>query len=121
MNKTKTLFLSVLINLLAVTGAFSQIAIDSIGSQPDSSAMLDIKGNTKGLLIPRMTKSQRNAIVSPATSLLIFQTDSIPGFYYYNGAAWVLQSSGNTSYLKKITDTAYGTHTFDTLKTQKAE
>src|SRR5678810_43422 len=35
-----------------------------------------------------MTLTQRNAIVRPATGLLIYQTNSTPGFYYYNGSAW---------------------------------
>src|SRR5438045_6454027 len=35
-----------------------------------------------------MTQTQRNAIGSPATGLLIYQNDHTPGFYYYNGTAW---------------------------------
>ena len=72
---------------------------------PDPSAVLEISatGNDKGLLIPRLTLSQRNAIsgvVTPANGLLIFQTDSTPGFYYYStvSSTWVLlgTSSGGT-------------------------
>src|SRR5215813_11808128 len=55
---------------------------------PDASSLLEIKSTSKGLLIPRMTQTQRNAIASPATGLLIYQNDHIPGFYYYNGSAW---------------------------------
>jgi hypothetical protein len=80
---------------------FSQVAINTDGSVPDNSAMLDIKSTGKGLLLPRMTNDQRNAIVSPANGLMIFQTDNIPGFYYYNGSAWVViaeGSSGTTHY-----------------------
>ena len=40
-------------------------------------------------LAPRMTLAERNLIVSPATGFSIFQTDNAPGFYYYNGTAWV--------------------------------
>jgi hypothetical protein len=54
---------------------------------PDNSAMLDIVSTGKGLLIPRMGLASRPA--SPATGLLIYQTDNTPGFYYYNGSAWV--------------------------------
>jgi hypothetical protein len=43
---------------------------------------------TKGMLTPRMTKTQRDAIASPATGLLIYQTNSTPGFYYFTGTAW---------------------------------
>ena len=35
-----------------------------------------------------MTQAQRNAITTPATGLLIYQTDQTTGFYYYNGSAW---------------------------------
>lgn len=54
---------------------------------PDNSAMLDIVSGNKGLLIPRMGLANRPG--SPATGLLIYQTDNTPGFYYYNGSAWV--------------------------------
>jgi hypothetical protein len=39
-----------------------------------------------------MTEAQKNAIVSPALGLLIFQTDNTTGFYYYN-TGWVYSSS----------------------------
>ena len=57
---------------------------------PDASAVLDIQSssNNKGILIPRMTQGQRNAIGSPATGLMIFQTDGNAGFYYYDGSSW---------------------------------
>ncbi len=57
---------------------------------PNPSAILDVDTTGKGILIPRMTQVQRNAIVSPATSLLIYQTDNASGFYYYNGSNWRL-------------------------------
>ena len=41
-----------------------------------------------GLLIPRMTKAQRDAIVSPATGLIVYQMDTIEGFYYYKNG-WI--------------------------------
>ncbi len=41
-------------------------------STPDNSAALDVSSSTKGLLIPRMTTTQRNAIASPADGLLIY-------------------------------------------------
>ncbi len=62
--------------------------INDDNSNPDPSAQLDIKSDSRGLLIPRMTWSQRNAIENPATSLLIYQTDSITGYYYYEGSDW---------------------------------
>lgn len=63
----------------------SQVAINSNGSNPDISAMLDVSSDTAGVLIPRMTKTQRNDIASPATGLIIYQTDDMPGFYFNSG------------------------------------
>ena len=64
---------------------FSQnVGINSDGSQPDNSAMLHIQSSGKGLLIPRMTKEARDAIVSPATGLLIYQIDEDRGFYFWD-------------------------------------
>ncbi|MBK7214953.1 MAG: hypothetical protein IPH88_17020 [Bacteroidales bacterium] len=64
---------------------FSQISISTDASAPDNSAMLDVKSTTRGLLAPRMTLTQRNAIVLPATGLVIFQTTDIPGLYINTG------------------------------------
>ncbi|UEG49037.1 hypothetical protein LK994_10380 [Ferruginibacter lapsinanis] len=72
------------------------VAINSDNSTADASAALDIKATAKGVLIPRMTLAARPA--SPVTGLLIYQTDNTPGFYYYNGTAWVaIQNSDNTN------------------------
>jgi hypothetical protein len=56
---------------------------------PDNSAMLDVSSTDKGLLIPRMTKAQRDAIGSPVSGLMIYQTDNTPGFYFYDGTSWI--------------------------------
>lgn len=56
---------------------------------PDQSAVLDIQSSEKGLLIPRMTELQRDAIANPATGLLIFQSDGeAPGFFFFSGEKW---------------------------------
>src|SRR5579862_3465728 len=72
---------------------------------PDASSLLEIKSTSKGLLIPRMTKVQRDAVATPATALMIYQTNNIPGFYYYNGSAWTLIAGANTA-LSNLTNTA---------------
>ena len=58
---------------------------------PDASSLLEMASTTKGLLTPRMTKAQRDAIVAPANGLLIYQTDGIAGLYYFN-TGWNLVS-----------------------------
>lgn len=54
---------------------------------PNTSAQLDIASTTKGLLIPRMTTQQRQAIVSPANGLLVYDTDT-KELYHHNGTGW---------------------------------
>ena len=54
---------------------------------PDASALLDVVSTTKGVLIPRMTTTQRNNISSPATGLQVYNT-SLNKLNYYNGSAW---------------------------------
>src|SRR6516225_1258107 len=66
-------------------------------TSPNASSLLEINSTTKGILIPRMTLTQRNAITSPAQGLLIYQTNNTPGFYYYNGSAWSLLGQGITA------------------------
>lgn len=91
------LFIDFSLLLIAVPVRSQSVAINTDGSTAHASAMLEIKSSTKGLLIPRLTKTERNAIGSPATGLMIFQTgpDSI-GFHYYNGSSWSwITSSSN--------------------------
>lgn len=75
----------------ACTDAGAQsVAFNTDGSNADTSAIMDVKSTTKGVLIPRMTFAQRNAIISPAKGLLIFQTDGIPGVYMFiTNAGWI--------------------------------
>lgn len=63
------------------------VNIDANGSSPNQSAMLDVKSTSKGVLVPRMTTSQRNNINSPAKGLLVFDT-STNTFWFYNGSTW---------------------------------
>ena len=86
MRKLTNLVLMISLILLLNVQIYAQnVGINSDGSTPDNSAMLDIKSTSSGLLIPRMTLAQRNAISSPAAGLLIYQTDNTPGFYYNAG------------------------------------
>ena len=61
-------------------------------STPDASAALDVTSTTQGVLVPRMTQAQRTIIATPATGLLVYQTDGSAGFYFYDGASWVAVS-----------------------------
>ncbi|MBL0146499.1 MAG: hypothetical protein IPP48_12910 [Chitinophagaceae bacterium] len=84
-----------------LTSTAQSLAVNTDGSIAATSAMLDVKSTTKGVLIPRMSKTERNAITTPATGLLVFQDapDSI-GFYFYGGAKWFwLTNADNTDTL----------------------
>jgi len=89
----KSLFLILLVSLHFY--AFGQVAINSTGNLPESSAMLDISATDKGLLIPRVSldsTTDNTTIPSPATGLLVYNMNTIndvsEGFYYYDGSAW---------------------------------
>ncbi|MDD3739875.1 MAG: FISUMP domain-containing protein [Bacteroidales bacterium] len=73
MKKFLTLILFLIINLVIYSQGVT-IAVDA--GTPDESAILDIRSDSQGLLFPRMTTVQRDAILSPAESLLIFNTDT---------------------------------------------
>lgn len=76
--------------LLTVSVLKSQnVGINQTGSDPDNSAMLDVSATNKGLLVPRMTKTQKFLIPNPANGLLIYQTDDTAGFWYYEQKQWV--------------------------------
>ncbi|MBK7175259.1 MAG: hypothetical protein IPH84_19035 [Bacteroidales bacterium] len=77
----KQLIISLGLLLILSQNVKSQVSINADGTSPDNSAMLDVKSTSQGLLIPRMTMAQRNAIVSPATGLMVYQTDNLPGFF----------------------------------------
>jgi hypothetical protein len=83
-----------IIILAASLNASSQVSINNQNAAPHSSAMLDISSDNRGLLIPRMTDSAKQAISSPATGLMIYQTNNNAGFYYFNGSAWTPVTSG---------------------------
>ncbi|HEY3876177.1 MAG TPA: hypothetical protein VGM92_11930 [Candidatus Kapabacteria bacterium] len=82
-------------------------------TSPDASALLDLNSTSKGLLVPRMTQSQRGFISSPATGDLVFCTDSLTSltpstYYYYNGSAWVPIASNYVANYLSISGVLYG-------------
>ena len=89
----KTLLLFLFLFFIGIS-IQAQLAVNTDGSAPDNSAMLDVKSTSKGFLAPRMTSAQRLAVTNPATGLTVFQTDGIKGLYYNSGTpaapAWQL-------------------------------
>lgn len=60
---------------------------------PDASAALDLQSTRRGFLMPRLTATERNAIPSPAVSLLLYNTTSAQ-YEWWNGGAWVPLGGG---------------------------
>ena len=55
---------------------FAQVGINVTGAAPTPSAMLDVSSTNKGILIPRMTTIQKNAIPNKVDGLMVYDTDS---------------------------------------------
>ncbi|MCU0351793.1 MAG: hypothetical protein MUF43_13350 [Flavobacterium sp.] len=83
------------LGLIALNATAQSVSINTDGSTADNSAILDVKSTDKGVLIPRMTEAQRNLIATPATGLMIYQTDDTAGFYFYNGTTWTSLNGTN--------------------------
>ncbi|MDX1408432.1 MAG: hypothetical protein R3330_09875, partial [Saprospiraceae bacterium] len=72
--------------LLTITSLHAQRV--GIGTtNPDPSAILEITSDSLGVLVPRMTAAERDAITNPATGLMVFVTDD-SSFYCFEGTAW---------------------------------
>ena len=83
---------------LHFTATAQSLSINTTGAVADASAILDVTSTAKGMLVPRMNKTQKNAITTPANGLMVYQTapDSI-GFHYYDlpNTRWVyINASG---------------------------
>lgn len=86
--------------LVAVIIGFSKSNYAQMGigtTSPDNSSILDITSTTHGLLIPRMTDTEMNAVSSPATGLIIYNTTN-SCIYFYNGTSWVSTCSTSSDF-----------------------
>lgn len=90
----KALLQIILLVLLSSSFTYGQVGFDN--DSPDASAVLDLNATDKGLLIPRMTTLQREAIVAPANSLLVFDT-SVNKYFYFINNEWVPLSQWSSS------------------------
>lgn len=92
LHNMKTIYIkitTVLVICFAMTTTYAQKENVGIGTtKPDQSALLDLSSQSKGLLIPRMSLEQRGTIQNPANGLMIYQTDFLSGFYYFDGKNW---------------------------------
>lgn len=95
----------------AVSAALSNIGL---GGTASADAVVNIISNEKGILIPRMTTNQRNAIGSPSTSLLIYNTTTTQ-YELYTGSTWQSLASYISGNLTVTGNTTLGDASGDTL------
>lgn len=99
MKLTRCISTSLIVLSSAITLG-QNVGINSTGATPNASAGLDIDFTNRGVLIPRVALTATNSavpITTPATSLLVYNTATAgagttavsPGYYYWDGAAWV--------------------------------
>ena len=82
------------------------INVDNDNAHP--SAILDVKSDSLGILIPRIAKENRPN--SPATGLLVYQIDNTPGFYYFDGSGWRVLGSSPSARIAAAENTETGTN-----------
>ena len=84
----KEIIILLFLTFAGAISVVSQVAINSDGSAPDNSAMLDVSSTTDGVLLTRMTSADRDAISLPETGLIIFNTE-VQLLQVYNGSSWI--------------------------------
>ncbi len=84
----KKIFYVVTFVLVATTSLFAQDNVGVGTLNPHPSSVLDLSSNNKGVLIPRVTTTQRLAIATPAQGLLVYDTN-FNQFWYFDGTQWV--------------------------------
>ena len=78
--------ITLLVLVLFTALGYAQVGINT--NTPNASSALEIESTTGGILIPRLTQTQRDAITEPATGLMIYQTNQTTGFYFFDGTVW---------------------------------
>jgi Chaperone of endosialidase len=74
--------------LFSLSNIQAQIGINTDNSAPHSSAILDVKSNTKAFYPPRMTTAEKNAIAGIQAGAVVYDV-TLGGLNYYNGTSWV--------------------------------
>jgi hypothetical protein len=86
--------------LIGMFTTFTTIAqTNNVGigtTSPDSSAALEISATDKGMLVPRLTSTQRKDIETPAEGLLVFDVTTA-SFWFYNNDWTELISTASAS------------------------
>ncbi|HUS01004.1 MAG TPA: hypothetical protein VMY77_04720, partial [Chitinophagaceae bacterium] len=84
--------LTILCLLVSVAKSFGQMGVSNTSITPNASSILELRSTTAGFLPPRMTTAERDAIASPATGLVIYNTTTNL-LNFYNGSSWQITGS----------------------------
>ena len=107
--KIKSIYFFLLAVFFTAAVNAQSVAINTDGSTANASALLDLKSTSQGLLPPRMTQTQRNAISTPMAGLMVYCTDcganGEPQFY--NGTSWVNMVGGTATARPTPTSTVF--------------
>ncbi len=103
--------LFLILSVLTVSKLQAQIGIGT--TTPDASAVLDIKSDTKGVLIPRIVleiTTSATPISNPENGLMVYNikdtNDVVPGFYYWETTKWIkIQDNNDVSIVNTTTYT----------------
>lgn len=120
---TTIIFRSVLVLSIFFVSSIALYSQNNVGigtTTPHVSSILELNSTSLGFLLPRMTATQKNAISTPSTGLMIFQTDAPVGPYFYDGSVWRQISFSTPSIIKAVVNqdiasvgaNAYATVTF---------
>ena len=100
----KKTVICVLVCLFSIQYGIAQVGIGT--TNPDVTSILDIQSSNKGLLIPRMTKTERDNIITPALALQIYNTTDNT-IDIFSGGIWksfTLTPSSNLVYVYSLAD-----------------
>lgn len=105
--KNKNIFKALAL-CLVTTASFAQVQkaqtlqVGNTSTAVNASAALEVNSTSKGLLIPRMSTTDRTGITTPATGLQVYDTTTNSN-WYYNGTAWVQSATGTAKFVDGTT------------------
>src|SRR5687768_4109302 len=85
--KYRIVFIFLFAMKFVMTISAQSVAVNT--TMPDPSAILDVQSTDQGILIPHMTSAQRISIASPASGLMVYDTDAQSFWYYHATSGWI--------------------------------
>jgi hypothetical protein len=103
----KNLF-TILFTTFYFSATYAQLGINTDGSAPHSSAILDVKSTLKAFYPPRMTTAEKDAIVGKQAGAVVYDI-TLGALSFYNGSAW-MQGGGSAFTMPYMGSAAVGSN-----------